>query len=100
MKKTISFFFIILIISLTDYSFGQKFSNVGNAGANFLQIPVEPVGAALANANSAHSIGIAGLYWNPSSIAYSKGTEVIISHVDWVADTRLQFLGFTHEIED
>lgn len=89
---------IILIISLSLYA--QGFRNVGHAGANFLQIPVEPVGASLANSNVAHTNGVEGLYWNPGSITYGEKTEVMISHVDWIIDTKIQFIGLTHTFDE
>lgn len=96
MKSIIKFILIsLLIISLK----GQGFTNVGSAGANFLQIPAEPVGAALGNSYVAHVKGVEGLYWNPSAIAFSEGTEVILSTVDWIIDTRISFAGVTHSFD-
>jgi len=89
---------ILLCIGNTTISKGQGFSNVGSASANFLKIPVEAVGAALGNSNVATNQGVLGLYWNPGSIAYSEGTEVLLSQVNWIADTKLSFLGFTQGI--
>ncbi len=98
MKNNLKFLIMILIIALSIS--GQGFRNVGHAGANFLQIPIEPVGAALGNSSVAHVKGAEGLYWNPGSITYSNGTEVLVSHVDWVIDTQLQFIGLTHSIDE
>jgi hypothetical protein len=58
---------------------------------------VEPTGAALGNSIVANSNGVRGLYWNPSAITESQGTEVLLSTVDWVIDTRLSFLGLTQK---
>ena len=77
---------------------GQGFRNVGYAGANFLKIPVEPVGAALGNAIVARADGVLGLYWNPGAIAQSEKTEILASTVDWIADTRVSFLGVIHPL--
>ncbi|MCX6169763.1 MAG: PorV/PorQ family protein [Ignavibacteriales bacterium] len=90
--------FVILWISVTAVSYGQGFSNVGSASANFLKIPVEPVGAALGNSNVATNQGILGLYWNPGAIAYTEGTEILLSQVNWIADTHVSFLGATHSL--
>ena len=98
MKKVINKFIIsvILCVIIPGVSFSQSFSNVGSASANFLKIPVEPAGAALGNSCVASVNGIAGLYWNPSAIAYTEGTEVILSRVNWIGDTKLSFLGAAH----
>ncbi len=87
---------IILLIAAAN-SNGQGFSNVGSAGGNFLKIPVEPVGAALGNSNVASVEGAAGLYWNPAAVAYTEGTEVLFSHVSWLADTRVSFAGIAQQ---
>jgi len=89
---------LLICLFVSVVSFGQGFSNVGSAGANFLKIPVEPVGAALGNSNIASVQGIQGLYWNPGALASTKGTEVIFSQVNWIADTRLSFLGVAQNI--
>ena len=67
------------------------FENVGHAGPNFLQIPVDAQGTALANANVAMVTGVRGLYWNPGSIALADGNEVLFSYADWILDTRLTY---------
>lgn len=97
MKSITKNVIIIVLFSLVSDLYGQGFSNVGSAGANFLKIPVEPVGASLANSNVALVEGVAGLYWNPASIAYTEGTEVLISHVSWLADTKLSFAGIAQK---
>jgi hypothetical protein len=67
------------------------FENVGHAGPNFLQIPVDAQGTALANANIAMVKGVRGLYWNPGAIALAGGNEVLFSYADWILDTRLTY---------
>jgi hypothetical protein len=83
----------VMSASLLTVSIGQGFSNVGSAGANFLKIPVEPVGAALGNSLVASARGVEGLYWNPAALGYTEGTEVLLSRVNWIIDTRVSFLG-------
>ncbi len=90
---------IILILAFGGAaSYGQGFSNVGSAGGNFLKVPAEPVGAALGNSNVAFVKGAAGLYWNPGAVAFTEGTEILASQVNWIADTRLSFLGVSHNL--
>ena len=92
----IVFFIIQLGIVIFSELRAESFSNVGHAGANFLQIPAEPVGAALGNSIVASSRGVDGLYWNPGAITNSQGTEILLSTADWIIDTRLSFLGIIH----
>jgi len=89
-------FVMMMLIFASAISNGQGFSNVGSAGGNFLKIPVEPVGAALGNSNVALVKGAAGLYWNPGAVAFTEETELLASQVSWIADTRLSFLGLSH----
>jgi hypothetical protein len=89
---------IALCFVLSTISFGQGFSNVGYAGANFLKIPVEPVGAALGNSLVASAEGVTGLYWNPGAIAFTEGTELALSRVNWLSDTRVSFFGIAQKV--
>lgn len=92
----INLFILFFMFSLLN---AQSFRNVGHSGANFLQIPVEAVGAGLGNSFVAHSKGAEGLYWNPGVITEGEGTEVLLSTVKWIADTRISFFGATHSFD-
>ena len=92
------FVLIALLFGMSAISYGQGFSNVGYAGANFLKIPVEPVGAALGNSLVASAEGVTGLYWNPGAIAFTEGTEIALSRVSWLSDTKVSFFGVTQKL--
>lgn len=77
---------------------GQGFSTVGHASANFLKIPVEPVGASLGNSLVASAEGVLGLYWNPGALAFTEGTEILFSRMNWIGDTRISFAGLARNI--
>ena len=85
--------FVALCLCLCASARGQGFSNVGSAGAAFLKIPVEAVGAALGGSQVASVEGVAGVYWNPGAIAMTEGTEIALSRANWLGDTRISFLG-------
>ncbi len=89
---------MVLCAALMTVTIGQGFSNVGSAGANFLKIPVEPIGAALGNSLVASVKGVQGLYWNPGALAFTEGTEVLLSRVNWISDTRISFLGIAQNL--
>lgn len=65
--------------------------NLGQSGANFLQIAVDPRGAALGGAASALAEGPAALFWNPAGLANVKHTELQFSQTDWFVDSRLVY---------
>lgn len=87
----------ILILFIAQ-GFTSEFKNVGHSGANFLQIPVEARGAALGNAMVAQVQGVSGLYWNPGAVVLAEGSQVLLSTVNWIADTRLHMLGVVHQM--
>ncbi len=93
----IGLFLMMSIINLSN-SYAQEFKNVGHSGANFLQIPVEPIGAAMGNAYVAMAEGVDGLYWNPAVITATEGTELLLSSGDWIIDTRISHLGLAHNL--
>ena len=66
---------------------------LGHSGANFLQIPVDPVGAGMANSFVAMAKGVDGLYWNPAAITLTNEPKWVFNTVDWVIDTRISHLG-------
>ncbi len=89
--------YILILLSFFSVSlFAGEFRNVGSSGANFLQIPVEASGAAMANSNVASATGVMGLYWNPAAISLSEGTEIMLSGADWILDTKITYFGITH----
>lgn len=89
------FLIIMMLIASIPLS-ASEFKNTGHSGANFLQIPIEPVGAALGNSYVAMAKGVEGLYWNPGAITYTQGTEMLISTADWILDTQISHLGLVH----
>lgn len=88
----------VLLIGFTISLQADDFRNVGHSGANFLQIPPDARGAALANSNAAGVTGVQGLYWNPAAISLSEGTEIMLSGADWILDTRISYFGITHNL--
>ncbi len=84
---------LLAVVFLSAPSMAATFQNVGHAGANFLQIPFDAQGAALANANTALVTGARGLSWNPGTIALGRNREAIFSYSSWLADTRVMHAG-------
>lgn len=88
MNKSIIILCAMLVIMATNL-FAQ--GNLGQAGANFLQIPAEPRGAALGNAIVALTEGAPSLYWNPAGAAFTDKVDVYFGHSNWFLDTRLVY---------
>ena len=81
--KLFKYIFVVVLLCASGL-LAAEFRNVGSSGANFLQIPPEAAGAAMANSNVASASGVMGLYWNPAVISLAQGTEVMLSGADWI----------------
>ena len=89
MKRLSIIFFAIFIPGFFSMSFGQ--GNLGQSGANFLQIAVEPKGAALGGAVTAITEGAPALYWNPAGAIHTRKVDFSFSHTNWFIDTKLTY---------
>jgi hypothetical protein len=89
---------LALVLFIAGSGVAQGFSNVGHASANFLKIPVEPVGAALGNSSVASVRGVSAIYWNPGALASAEGTEVLFSRVNWIGDVALSYVAVAQPV--
>ncbi len=81
----------VILLTFSALCFAQ--GNLGQSGANFLQINVDPRGAALGGAVTALSEGAAALYWNPAGAIHTQNMDMYLSHTDWFMDTKLMYGG-------
>ena len=88
-KMYMTIFLTLFLTVLPPHLIGQ--GNLGQSGANFLQIPADAAGAALGGASVANAQGAAGLYWNPAGMVAADGIDVNLSHTNWLVDTRLTY---------
>lgn len=96
MKKVIILAGISLCLGFSTLSLSQ--GNLGQSGANFLQIAVEPRGAALGGALTAIPDGAAALYWNPAGAIHAKNLALNLSHTNWFLDTKLMYTGIVKNL--
>jgi len=85
-----STFLFIAILAIMAGSVAAQ-GNLGQAGANFLQIPAEPRGTALGGAIVALTEKAPSLYWNPSGAAFTDRIDVYFCHSNWFLDTKLVY---------
>lgn len=97
MKKLIILLAISICLVLNAAVFSQ--GNLGQSGANFLQIAAEPRGAALGGAITAISDGAAALYWNPAGAVHTQNIDINFSHTDWFLDTKLMYVGVVKNMD-
>lgn len=93
MKKIlyISLCFFIML-ALTSSAVAQ-FDNQGTSAATFLKIGIGARAQGMGSAYVSQANDITSLYWNPAGISQIDGSQVGISHVDWISDVKLLFLG-------
>ncbi len=72
----------------------------GIASATFLKIGVGARAAAMGGAYTAMANDASALYWNPAGLAQIGQNELVVSHLDWLVDIDLEYLGYTHQINE
>lgn len=72
----------------------------GTAGAQELQIPVGARGVAMGGAVVANTEGMESVIWNPAGLALLEGTEAMFTHLEYMADINIEFVGVATAIED
>lgn len=65
----------------------------GTTSGEFLLLPVGARATALGSAFTALSSDISALYWNPAGLSLMQGRELMLSHIDYIADTRYTWFG-------
>lgn len=81
---------LLLVCGLMLADEGRK----GQAGFQFLRIPIGARQVSMGNSGLANSIGAAAVYWNPAGVALQKGYEAQFSNLQWFGDISYrQFTG-------
>ncbi|MBI4538428.1 MAG: PorV/PorQ family protein [Gemmatimonadetes bacterium] len=65
----------------------------GTTSGEFLLLPVGGRATALGSAFTALANDISSLYWNPAGLSLMQDREVMLSHIDYIADTRYTWFG-------
>ena len=90
---------VLLALSFSMVNAGN-FNRVGTSGAHELQIPIGARGAALGGAVMANTYGVEAISWNPAGLAMTENTEVMFTHLSYLADININFVGLATNIED
>lgn len=86
-------FYIFLFLTLSLYSLAQNVSKRGTTAATFLQIPIGANATGMGGAFVSVANDATALVWNVGGIANLEQFEAQVSHTDWIADTKFDFLG-------
>ncbi len=91
---------IIIFLFFNQFLFSQNVSKTGTTAASFLEIGV----GGSANAMGGAFVGLANdasaLYWNVAGITNLERYEAILVHLDWIADTKLDYAGLVIPLGD
>jgi hypothetical protein len=73
----------------------KNVSKTGTVAAPFLEIPVGAASIGMGTATVSCVSDPASLYWNPAGCARSDQNMLSATHMNWIAETRFDFVGFT-----
>jgi len=71
----------------------EGFSFIGNAGGEFLTIPIGARGAAMGQAFTAVVDDISALWWNPAGLGFMRSPAAFFTNVNMPLDVRFNYLG-------
>jgi len=69
------------------------FSFIGNAGGEFLTIPVGARGVAMGQAFTAVVDDISALWWNPAGLGFLRSPAALFTNVNMPLDAQINFVG-------
>ncbi|MBS4015538.1 MAG: PorV/PorQ family protein [Candidatus Latescibacteria bacterium] len=91
-NRNIKIFVLFAICCMLFANLGYgAFTKLGMAGMPFLKIGVGRANG-MGDAFVAIADDASATYWNPAGLALLKNREVMLNHIDWVLETRLEYL--------
>ncbi|RKX22598.1 MAG: hypothetical protein DRP45_11230 [Candidatus Zixiibacteriota bacterium] len=101
MNKTVLTVVLTVLLAMAFCSaYAGNSKRIGTAGALELQIPIAARGAAMGGAVMANTFGVEAMVWNPAGLAYLEGTEAMFTHLEYIADINVNYVGVANTIED
>jgi len=88
--KTFSLLLTICYLLLANVSYGM-FTKIGMAGMPFLKLGVGRA-TGMGDAFVAIADDASAAYWNPAGLALLKNREILLNHIDWILETRHEYL--------
>ncbi|MEO0079091.1 MAG: PorV/PorQ family protein [candidate division WOR-3 bacterium] len=94
MKQITAFINLTLILGLVSTpALGGFAKKVGTAGLPFLKIGVGRC-TGMGEAFVAVADDATAAYWNPAGLALTQARQVVLNHIDWIADVNHEYLAF------
>lgn len=78
----------------TGQTIAKDISKSGTTAASFLEISVGAPAVGMGGAFVSIAQGASALYWNAAGIASLESSELMLTHTQWIADTKFDFAGF------
>jgi len=69
----------------------------GTAAVTFLKIGVGARATALGGAYTALAQDATASYWNPAGLVQCERNEIVLSHLDWLADVDFEYAAYVHK---
>ncbi|MCP4545879.1 MAG: UPF0164 family protein [bacterium] len=93
MKRVVLLAIVMLTIFATVAQ-GEIFEKVGTFGAQFLKIGPSARAAGMGNSFTAVANDASATYWNPGGLVDTPNTALILNHVEWPADIKLDYVSY------
>lgn len=103
MKKTSKEIFILLSIFALSLGYFNKINAQGEAAVPFLLLAPDSRFAGLGESGTGLADNSSAIFWNPAGIAFQTGSEVGITHANWLPqfnlDLSYDYVTFRHYLE-
>ena len=96
--KLVVVLIVLLVLSLSTAYAGNLLRS-GTAGAQELLIPYGSRGTAMGGSVLSSASGVEAMYWNPAGLASMEGTELMFTHLPYIADIDMNYVGFAKFID-
>jgi hypothetical protein len=70
----------------------------GTAALTFLKLAVGARAQSMGGAYVAMANDAAALHWNPAGLVQIGNNELVMSHLDWLADIDFDYIGYVHQL--
>ena len=98
-NKTFLLIVALLLLTFQSIMAGNE-NRIGTACAAELLIAVGSRGTAMGGSVVANSYGVDAIFWNPAGLAWLEGTEVMASHLPYIADIDVTYIAVGKQLED
>ncbi|MDZ7373403.1 MAG: PorV/PorQ family protein [candidate division KSB1 bacterium] len=95
MKKSWLVAILLFRLGVTEL---YAFEKVATTSFQFLKVTTDARATAMGEACVAAPRGAACLFWNPGALTTINGTDLNLSYVDWLLDTRQASLALAHSL--